>query len=142
MVARAGKRVAVVVAALVLAASAQATAQPKPIDRSGKPQAGVASFYGPKEAGKPTASGAPLEPTAMTAASRTLPLGAKAQVVNTENGRAVTVTITDRGPYVDGRVVDVTPKAAEKLGMTEQGLAGVEVRPLSEPPAKPPAQPQ
>ena len=142
MLAGAVKRVVMATAGLTLAIGGTAAAQPKPIDHSGKPQAGVASFYSPKESGKTTASGAPLEPEAMTAASRTLPLGTKAQVVNKENGRAVTVTINDRGPYVDGRVVDVTPKAAEKLGMTQQGLAGVEVKPLSEPPAKPPVQPQ
>ena len=142
MIANAGRGLAIATAAVALFVGGRGAAQSVPIDHSGKPQAGVASFYSPKESGKTTASGAPLQPEAMTAASRTLPLGTKAQVVNKENGRAVTVTINDRGPYVDGRVVDVTPKAAEKLGMTEQGLAGVEVKPLSEPPAKPPVQPQ
>lgn len=142
MVAKTKGRVAAAVAGLLLADGARALAQPKPIDRSGRVQAGVASFYSPKESGKTTASGEPLKPAALTAASRTLPLGTKAQVVNKDNGRAVTVTINDRGPYVDGRVVDVTPKAAEKLGMTEEGVASVEVKPLAEPPARPPVQPR
>lgn len=109
----------------LLAGSAEAQERPLPVDHSGRPQSGVASFYSRKEAGK------------TTAASRTLPLGAKAQVVNKENGRAVTVTINDRGPYVGGRVVDVTPEAAEKLGMTHDGVARVEVEPLAGPSAQP-----
>ena len=117
--------------------SVHAASQTKPIDHSGRPQAGVASFYSRKEAGKPTASGAPLKPDELTAASRTLPLGTKAQVVNKGTGKAVTVTINDRGPYAQGRIVDVTPKAAEHLETTHNGVANVEVKPLSEP-APPP----
>ena len=69
----------------------------------------------------------------MTAASPTLPLGTKAKVVNTESGKSAHVTITDRGPYAKGRVIDVTPKAAEQLGMKKKGVAPVEVKPVSKP---------
>ena len=77
-----------------------------------------------------------MKPDAMTAASRTLPMGTKAEVVNKDTGKAVTVTINDRGPYAQNRIVDVTPKAADALGMTKQGVARVEVKPLQEPPPK------
>ncbi len=100
---------------------------------SGEVQKGVASFYSPKAAGKPTASGRPLVLNHMTAASPTLPLGTKAKVVNTESGKSAHVTITDRGPYAKGRVIDVTPKAAEQLGMKKKGVAPVEVKPVSKP---------
>ena len=101
-------------------------------DRSGRVQAGAASFYSRKEAGKPTASGAPLALAHMTAASPTLPLGSKAKVINTRNGQAAQVTITDRGPYAKGRVLDVTPKAAERLGIAKKdGTAPVKVKPIA-----------
>ena len=94
----------------------------------------MASFYSRGEAGKPTASGTPLALDHMTAASPTLPLGSKARVVNTRTGQAAQVTITDRGPYAKGRVLDVTPKAAERLGIVKkQGIASVKVKPISEP---------
>lgn len=104
------------------------------VDRTHRVQTGKASFYGHKEAGRKTASGKPLVPSHMTAASPTLPLGTKAKVVNQDTGKSVQVTITDRGPYAKGRVLDVTPKAAETLGMTEDGVAPVTVKPISEPP--------
>ena len=119
-----------------LALVALAALGPVPEDRSGRPQAGVASFYGPKEAGRPTASGEPLKLGELTAASRTLPIGPQAKVTNTDNGKSVNVRVNDRGPYVDGRVVDVTPKAADALGMKESGTAPVKVTPLAEPPPK------
>lgn len=78
-----------------------------------------------------------MKPSAMTAASRTLPLGTKAQVGNAENGKAVTVTINDRGPYVKNRIADLTPKAAQQLDMIKDGVANVSVKPLAEPPAPP-----
>ncbi len=102
-------------------------------DRSGRVQKGVASFYSHKAAGKTMASGDPLALNRMTAASPTLPLGTKAKVVNTETGKSAHVTVTDRGPYAKGRVIDVTPKAAEQLGMKEKGVAPVVVKPVSEP---------
>ena len=128
---------AAVVGLALLGGSAVARDEPPTVDRSGRKQVGLASFYSRGEAGKPMASGAPLDPDKMTAASRTLPLGTQARVVNVETGQAADVTVTDRGPYVGDRVVDVTPKAAERLGIKEAGVAKVEVRPLQDPPPTP-----
>jgi rare lipoprotein A len=113
--------------------------QPPPSPPKPKPplpptRTGVASYYGAEFAGKPTASGERFRPNALTAASRTLPLGTTAKVTNTETGRSVSVRVNDRGPYAKHRVVDVSSKAARRLGMTEDGVAPVKVQPLSVPP--------
>ena len=106
------------------------------VDRSGKQQKGVASYYGRKFNHKKTASGVPLDPTKKTAASKTLPIGTKAEVTNKENGKKTEVVVTDRGPYVKDRVIDVTPKAAEELGMKKDGVTEVEVKPVEVPKTK------
>jgi rare lipoprotein A len=85
---------------------------------------GVASVYS-TESGSGTASGQKLNPLALTAAHRTLPFGTKVKVTNKHNGRSVVVTINDRGPFVRGRVIDVTPAAARVLGFS--GLAQVSI---------------
>jgi len=85
---------------------------------------GVASVYS-TESGSGTASGQKLNPQALTAAHRTLPFGSKVKVTNKHNGRSVVVTINDRGPFVRGRVIDVTPAAARVLGFS--GLAQVSI---------------
>lgn len=103
------------------------------IDHSGRKQEGIASWYGPGFAGKPMANGAPMDPHANIAASKTLPLGTTARVVNLKNGKSVTVKIEDRGPFVDGRVVDVSSKAAEALGMKRVGVVPVVVKPIAVP---------
>jgi rare lipoprotein A len=90
-------------------------------------QVGTASWYGPGFQGKETASGETFKQNAMTAASQDLPLGSKAAVTNLNNGKKVVVKINDRGPYVDGRVIDLSRGAAEKLGMVEGGTAKVKV---------------
>lgn len=119
---------------------AQSTAdQPKAephVDRSGKKQRGVASYYGKRFNHKKTASGVPLDPNKKTAASKTLPLGTKVEVTNKENGKTTEVVVTDRGPYVKDRVIDVTPKAAEELGMKKEGVTEVEVKPVEVPQTK------
>ena len=114
-----------------------ATSAAHALDRSGKVQTGVASYYGPGFAGKKTASGRPMNPDHMTAASRTLPLGTTAKVTNQDNGRSAHVTVTDRGPYAKGRVLDVSPKAADQLGMKDDGVAPVKVKPVQLPPDRP-----
>jgi rare lipoprotein A len=121
---------------LLLAATLVAAAPPPAPDRSRRVRSGVASFYGHREAGRTTASGTPLNPRHLTAASRTLPLGTRAKVVNQATGRSVQVTITDRGPYAKDRLLDVTPKAAERLGMTRDGVAPVKVKPVALPPPR------
>lgn len=94
---------------------------------------GKASFYGPEFAGKKTASGKKFVPSAMTAASKTLPLGTVATVTNVENGKSAQVVITDRGPFKKGRIIDLTPKAAAKLGMVKTGVAAVKVETVAKP---------
>ena len=87
-------------------------------------QTGIASVYS-TESGSRTASGARLNPGALTAAHRSLPLGSHVRVTNRSNGRSVVLTINDRGPFVRGRIIDVTPAAARALGFN--GLASVTV---------------
>ena len=86
-------------------------------------QSGVASVYTTKH-GLKTASGRRLNDGALTAAHRTLPFGSKVRVTNKRNGRSVVVTITDRGPFIRGRVIDLTMAGANAIGMG-YGLAPV-----------------
>src|SRR5882762_11639707 len=88
-------------------------------------QVGTASWYGEYFDGKPTASGETYDMYDMTAAHRTLPLGSYLRVTNLRNGRAVIVRVNDRGPYVDGRIVDLSYGAAEALQFKEKGLQRV-----------------
>ena len=92
-----------------------------------KPRAcGIASYYHPSLAGNLTANGETYDPAALTAAHRTLPFGAKLRLKRRDNGRAVTVRVNDRGPFVDGRALDLSRAAAAKLGLTKgDGLAEV-----------------
>ncbi len=90
-------------------------------------QTGKASFYSDKYDGRPTASGEKYKHTKLTAAHKTLPFGTKVRVTNTLNNQSVEVVINDRGPYVDGRIIDVSKSAAEKLGFINQGLADVKI---------------
>ena len=99
-------------------------------------QEGVASFYADKFQGRKTASGERFKQSDLTAASRDLPLGAKATVTNLETGDSVEVEINDRGPFVPGRVIDLTKRAAREIGITnEKGIApvAVEVKPENQP---------
>jgi rare lipoprotein A len=82
---------------------------------SAEDQAGIASIYS-TESGSGTANGEKLNPGALTAAHRTLPFGTKVKVTNKKNGNSVVVRINDRGPFVSGRVIDLTPAAARVLG--------------------------
>jgi len=88
-------------------------------------ESGIASVYGTGDgyAGKKTASGERMNPSALTAAHRTLPFGSHVRVTNQKTGRSVTVRITDRGPFVRGRVIDLSPAAARAIGVA--GLAPV-----------------
>jgi rare lipoprotein A len=104
-------------------------------------QVGVASVYGHHFAGKKTASGKTFKPGKLTAASRELPLNSKAKVTNLETGRSTEVTITDRGPYDKRRVLDLSPAAAKRIGVTKKdGVAPVAVKPIPDKQAAPPAQ--
>ena len=101
--------------------------------KSKKPfqQVGTASWYGPGLRGHKTASGEVLNPNALTAAHRSLPLDSKIRVTNLENGKSVDVVVNDRGPYFPGRVIDLSVKAAERLDIREAGLAKVRIETLT-----------
>ena len=88
---------------------------------------GVASFYGPEFHGRPTADGEVYDMFGLSAASRTLPLGSTVRVTNLDNGRSVVLRVNDRGPYVDGRILDLSRGAAEVLGMERRGLALIRI---------------
>jgi rare lipoprotein A (peptidoglycan hydrolase) len=88
---------------------------------------GTASWYGPGFHGKKTASGKIYDQYELTAAHKSLPLGTKARVTNLENGSTVEVEINDRGPFIEGRIIDLSRAAAGVLGFVESGLAPVQV---------------
>jgi rare lipoprotein A len=95
----------------------------------GSAHSGMASYYG-SESGSRTASGARFNPSGMTAAHRSLPFGTKVRVTNKRNGRSVVVTINDRGPFVRGRIIDLSSGAAGVIGMRGAGVAPVSVEVL------------
>jgi rare lipoprotein A len=103
-------------------------------DFSAGKRLGKASFYARRFAGKAMADGAPMDPQGNNAASKTLPLGTTARVTNLETGKSAVVKIQDRGPYVPGRIVDLSPATARKIGITQRkGVALVEVAPIAVP---------
>ena len=94
-------------------------------------ESGLASWYGRKYHGRPTSSGEPSDLFAMTAAHKTMPIPSYARVRNPANGREITVRINDRGPFADGRVIDLSYTAALKLGVLN-GVTLVEVRRITQ----------
>lgn len=90
-------------------------------------QTGKASFYADKFEGSPTASGEKYKHSKLTAAHKSLPFGTKVRVTNLANNESVEVVINDRGPYVDGRIIDLSKSAAEKLGFINLGLAEAKI---------------
>ena len=104
------------------------------LDRTGRTRVGKASFYAKMFAGRTMADGTPMQPAGSNAASRTLPLGTTAKVTNLETGQSAVVTIQDRGPYVDGRIVDLSPGTAQAIGLSKRkGVTKVEVTPITVP---------
>ncbi len=94
-------------------------------------QTGLASYYTVKtNHGRQTASGERFRPKAMTAAHRTLPFDTRVKVTNLRNGKSVKVRINDRGPYVEGRIIDLTKAAARRLDMLDAGVVPVKVEVL------------
>ncbi len=93
-------------------------------------QKGKASVYSRKLAHKPMADGTPLDLDSDAAASKQLPLGSKAQVTNLRNGKSAVVEIKDRGPYVPGRIIDLSPHTASNLDFDPHSVGPVEVKPL------------
>ena len=104
------------------------------LDRSGKLRVGEASFYAREFVGRKMADGNKMNPRTDNAASKTLPLGTTAKVTNLETGKSAIVTIQDRGPYVGGRIVDLSPATAHQIGLTpKQGVTKVAVAPIAVP---------
>ena len=136
----------VTVAALAAPASAEEAAAPKseatleakseklPADLSGHKRLGKASVYAKQFAGHEMANGEPMRPQGDNAASKTLPLGTTAKVTNMKTGASAVVKIADRGPYVKGRIVDLSPATAQKIGLdSKAGVAQVSVVPIAVP---------
>jgi rare lipoprotein A len=121
--------------AALAASDAEAIAVQKatPPDHSGKKRVGKASYYHSMFNGRKMAGGRPFDPNGANAASKTLPLGTIARVTNLKNGKSAVVAIEDRGPYVADRIVDLSPKTAQELGIKHEGVAMVEVTPISVP---------
>ncbi|MGH7267122.1 MAG: septal ring lytic transglycosylase RlpA family protein [Candidatus Rokuibacteriota bacterium] len=94
----------------------------------GGPRHDVASWYGSWHHGRLTASGEPFDMGDLTAAHRSLPLGLCVEVTHLANGRRVHVRVNDRGPYVPGRTIDLSHRAARELDMVDDGLARVRIR--------------
>ncbi len=97
-------------------------------DHSGYHERGLASWYGTKFHGRRTSSGEPYDMYAMTAAHKTLPIPSYVEVTNLDNGRKAILRVNDRGPFIDGRIIDLSYAAAKKLGVYDTGTARVEVR--------------
>jgi len=104
------------------------------LDLSGRKRLGKASFYARKFAGRKMADGTIMQPQSDNAASKTLPLGTTAKVTNLETGQSAVVTIRDRGLYIRGRIVDLSPSTAKEIGIDhKKGVAKVEVAPITVP---------
>jgi rare lipoprotein A len=112
----------------------QRVTEPAKPDLSARKRRGNASFYARQFFGKPMANGAPMNPRGNNAASRTLPLGTVAKVTNVATGKSAIIRIEDRGPYIKGRIVDLSPSTAHKIGITKRiGVAKVVVAPIAVP---------
>src|SRR5881409_2744389 len=133
---------------LVGAAGCAAVRAPAPPPITNGVQVGVASWYGPGFHGNRTANGEIYDQYELTAAHPSLPLGTRVMVTNLENGRAVQVRVNDRGPFVDGRAIDLSYAAARTIGMVGPGTVRVRIEVLgpttlaaAAPVAAPPARP-
>jgi rare lipoprotein A len=103
-------------------------------DLSGHKRVGKASFYAKKFTGRKMADGTRMDPQTDNAASKTLPLGTTAKVTNLETGKSAEVTIQDRGPYVKGRIIDLSPATAKEIGLVKHdGITTVVVAPIEVP---------
>jgi rare lipoprotein A len=125
----------VLAAGLVLATSLSAPICSAAPERKTSPshhvQIGEASWYGVHQAGHRTASGEPYDPRDLTAAHPSLPLHSTVRVTNLKNGLWVDVRVNDRGPYSRHRVIDLSQKAAEMIGLKRRGVARVKIEPVT-----------
>jgi rare lipoprotein A len=118
--------IAVLVLGALLVAGC-ATAPPPRVLEPPTAEVGVASFYAGEHHHRRTAQGGRFDPHQLTAAHRTLPFGTRVRVTNLDNGRRVVVTITDRGPFRRGRIIDVSKRTARELGFVREGTARVRI---------------
>ena len=119
-----------IVSLLLLLLLAGCAGRPAPTTvpvKKGDTEKGIASWYGKKYHGRLTANGERYDMHKLTAAHRTLPFGTVVEVTNLENGRKVRVRINDRGPFVKGRIIDLSYKAAGELAMVHSGVARVRI---------------
>jgi rare lipoprotein A len=126
------RRAAAALALALAAACAHGPQREEPVPRTGtqrraRGEVGTASFYAHRFHGRTTASGARYDMHALTCAHPSAPFGARLKVTELEAGRSVVVTVNDRGPFVRGRVVDLSLAAARALGIVERGVARVRV---------------
>ncbi|MEH6454272.1 MAG: septal ring lytic transglycosylase RlpA family protein [Psychromonas sp.] len=132
------KKLHIIFTALILAfitgcSSTSTSASPKTKEYARSHElVGIASWYGNKYHGKLTASGETYNMKAYTAAHKTLPFGTVVRVINTDNNKSVDVKINDRGPFVKGRVIDLSQKAFEKVGSTSKGVVSVRIEILDD----------
>jgi rare lipoprotein A len=118
---------------LAACASQQPAPPPPPVATAPAPerpiftQVGMASWYGENHDGKTTANGETFDMNALTAAHRTLPFGTVVRVTNLATKRMIKVRINDRGPYAEGRIIDLSARAARDLGITDHGVARVRI---------------
>lgn len=91
-------------------------------------ETGKASYYSDAFKGRKTASGSIFRQSKRTAAHKTLPFGTRVKVINIKNGRSTKVTINDRGPFIEGRIIDLSKKGARKIGMIQDGVVEVRLR--------------
>jgi rare lipoprotein A len=119
-------RVAIVASLVVLAYGCRTTS-PQPAAAPQQALSGVASWYGEEFAGRTTANGEIFDPSQLTAAHRTLPFGTVLDVTNPKTGQTVRVRVNDRGPYIGGRVLDLSYAAAQKIGLIEAGIGDVQI---------------
>jgi rare lipoprotein A len=93
---------------------------------------GIASWYGKREAGKEMANGHPFDPNKLTCASRTYPFGTRLRVTYPTTGKSVIVVVTDRGPWIKGRILDLSEAAAKVIGLRGYGIGLVIIEPITE----------
>jgi rare lipoprotein A len=122
--------VGALLAALPACSSTQAAGPASDLDVR---QRGKASYYADKFVGRTTASGDTYDPDAMTAAHQTLPFGTRVRVVRLDTGASVVVRINDRGPFQEGRIIDLSKAAARELEMIRAGVVEVRIEPVDAP---------
>ncbi|WP_288757215.1 septal ring lytic transglycosylase RlpA family protein [uncultured Brevundimonas sp.] len=106
----------------------------RPEEQPNYDEVGMASWYGSAHDGRPTSTGERFDMTALTAAHKTLPLPGLVEVTNLETGQRVVVRINDRGPFAEGRIIDLSREAADELGLLAKGVGRVRVRYLGRAP--------